>query len=809
MINYRRSCRKWGGNVKKLWILAMANIKKHKSVSVTLAVMFLVAALLLNAGLLVTLKYGSFFEQLKDELNPSDAYFLIPDSVYNDEVGQYFEENEHVKKIQHIKAKLISGEIYSQGDDKWFNIVLRNMDEPLEMTKWKYVGSQESIGNTELPVYLPDVFRTVSGYNLNDKIKLNYKDEQGLDKTLEFTVKGYTEDIYFSSTDMGLMSFYLPGDTYNKAGEILDSPMYNINLIFANLDEVVSTPKIDNGLRELLGLNNASMISADLSELLITIDIELVGLSRTMMASMTSLMMVVFAFIIVIVCLLVVRFRIVNSIEDDMLKIGSLKSAGYTSRQIIISIMMQFSLIASFGSLIGIALSYSVLPAVSNVLAQQSGLKWEQGFDGAISFSAFAAMIIIVIIVTLLAAHRVKKLSPIHALRGESTARKYKHNYMPLEKRNGNIPLILAFKSTLQNFTQSFMIFIIVTAVAFAGSYGVIMYYNTAIDTKAFAEVPGMEITNAIANLNPQMEHTDIIRDIKNMENVRKVQYLDEVKLKVDGFDVSAYVMINYSSKESQLVYDGYYPQKSSEIVLAGILAGRLNKKVGDYVTVGFGGTEKQFIVSGLSNGSQMGGMNTSILTEDFTRFNPDFKHQSLYIYLDKGTNTTEFVKLLENRFDKELLRGVIDFDKGLAEGMASYQNIVAAMGIAMLVITMAVIALVLYFIIASSVIRRKRELGIQKAVGFTTVQLMNQIAVGFALPVIIGVISGNLLGAFYTNPLMSVAMRGAGIMKANFIVEPIWVTGFGVMTFVFSYFLSLAVTWRIRKISAYALVTE
>jgi hypothetical protein len=41
--------------MKKLWMLTAANIRKNKSSSVTLAVMFIVAALLLNAGLLVVL----------------------------------------------------------------------------------------------------------------------------------------------------------------------------------------------------------------------------------------------------------------------------------------------------------------------------------------------------------------------------------------------------------------------------------------------------------------------------------------------------------------------------------------------------------------------------------------------------------------------------------------------------------------------------------------------------------------------------------------------------------------------------------
>ncbi|MDF2822592.1 MAG: hypothetical protein K0R15_3040, partial [Clostridiales bacterium] len=129
--------------------------------------------------------------------------------------------------------------------------------------------------------------------------------------------------------------------------------------------------------------------------------------------TMISAMMVMFALIIVFVCLLVVRFRIVNSIEEDVMKIGSLKSIGYTSRQIILTVILQFSLIAGIGSLIGIALSYPVLPVVSAVFEQQSGLKWEQGFDGGVSGVAFLMLLLIVIFIGFIAAYRISKLNQI------------------------------------------------------------------------------------------------------------------------------------------------------------------------------------------------------------------------------------------------------------------------------------------------------------------------------------------------------------------------------------------------------------
>ncbi|HBL83542.1 MAG TPA: hypothetical protein DDZ99_01320 [Clostridiales bacterium] len=806
--NFVLSFPKWGGSVNKLWLHARANIRKTKSVSATLVCMFIIAAFLLNAGLLVVVNYGNFFNTLKEELLPADVYYMIPNALYTDEVKAYFNENEHIEKIQKNDMILLDSKITSKGKEQSFNVLFNNMDEQREISKWEFVG--EHLEAEDMSVYVPDVFKAVSGYQLNDKIELKFTDEKtNTGKTLLFTVKGYTEDIYFSSVDTGFMSFYLTSDTYQKVADIINNPDNNMHVVFTNMDNTDSIKTVESGIRDILDLNSSSLISGDVSSLFVVIDLEIVEMARCMMASMVSVMMVVFSMIIVIVCLLVVHFRIVNSIEEDVMKIGSLKAVGYTSRQIILSAILQFGLIAGVGSLIGIALSYPALPSVSAVFEQQSGLRWEQGFDGVISSIALLILLSIVVLVALTAARRLSKLNPINALRGETTAHKYKKNHLPLEKAKGQLLVVLAFKSVLQSMKQNIMIIIILTAVTFSGVFGVIMFYNTTIDTKAFAEVPGMEICNAIAVLNPEKDQTEAVETIKNMDNVRKVQYLDQVKIKIDGSEASTFIMDDYSTKESMLVYEGRYPENKNEITIAGISAERLHKTINDTVSVSFGDHEEVFKIVGLSNGSSMGGINSSILTEDFKRLNPDFKQQSLNIYLEKGTDAAAFIEKLKDQFDKELLLGAVNFDEEMAEGMASYQNIVAAMGLVMLIITLLVVTLVLYFVISSSVLRKRRELGIQKAIGFTTLQLMNQHAISFTVPIILGAVIGSLLGSFYTNSLMSVTMKSMGVMKAGFIVDPFWMIAFCIITILFSYLLSLLITWRIRKISAYTLVTE
>ena len=100
--------------MKKLWMHAFANIRKTKSASITLVIMFVIAALLLNSGLLVVLNYGGFFNDLKEELKPSNVYFALPDKIYTEEVKTYIDNNEHVKQTQTCDTLELNANIFSR-----------------------------------------------------------------------------------------------------------------------------------------------------------------------------------------------------------------------------------------------------------------------------------------------------------------------------------------------------------------------------------------------------------------------------------------------------------------------------------------------------------------------------------------------------------------------------------------------------------------------------------------------------------------------------------------------------------------------
>ena len=69
--------------------LAMANIRKSKSASVSLFIFILVAALLLNIGLMVITQINPFFDHKVDELNDPHVAFVMDQASYDPTYGEF------------------------------------------------------------------------------------------------------------------------------------------------------------------------------------------------------------------------------------------------------------------------------------------------------------------------------------------------------------------------------------------------------------------------------------------------------------------------------------------------------------------------------------------------------------------------------------------------------------------------------------------------------------------------------------------------------------------------------------------------
>jgi ABC-type antimicrobial peptide transport system permease subunit len=98
-------------------------------------------------------------------------------------------------------------------------------------------------------------------------------------------------------------------------------------------------------------------------------DINEIKFYRTMIPNMISIILVAFSAIIVGICMIVVRFRIITGIQDGMTNIGILKATGNTSGQIIASIVLQYGSITALSGFLGILVSFFTTPVLSSAFA--------------------------------------------------------------------------------------------------------------------------------------------------------------------------------------------------------------------------------------------------------------------------------------------------------------------------------------------------------------------------------------------------------------------------------------------------------
>ena len=756
---------------------------------IILAILFLVAAMLLNVGLSVLFGFSNYFDETVEELNTSEAYFVISEHLWNNQTEPLIRE--HSAEFEANRAVSLVMDIPWNDEIRQNNVIFNDMESARGLSQWKLVG--DSLPMTPDGIYVPFLFY-VNGYSLGDPVTFRFDEED-----FPFTVAGFVEVVY---TDMmgAPPQVFVPPARFAELWDALSD--FRLRLVFANGVENPAELEFLLLERVIPGITFEYEVY-----LLAGISLEQTRANRTLMAMMLSVMMISFTLVIAVVSLLVIRFRIKNSIEEDMPKIGSLQSIGYTSRQIRASFVLQYGSIVLGSTLMSVIPATFLMPLVSRVFAAQSGLYWRAGFTPALNLITVLGLTLIVLLVAQVSARGIRKISPVLALRGGVSTHSFKRNHLPLEKSRLPINPALAMKSLLQGMRQSVMMFFVLLAVAFTAVVALVIFYNASINLSAFEQVPGIERSNSAIMFQPTADVHALREEVLPHPDVRDAQFLDTMQIIVSDTFVGAVIMDDYDRRVTRNVYRGIFPRYDNEIAIAGLLASQLGVDVGDKVFVGR--DELPFLVTGLTQGMEAGGPLTVYLTIDGMRsIDPDFIQNVLMIYLYPGVDAAVFTAEMEEQFGDHAIF-FIDGDAQFAEGVSGFASIMSLVGIVILLVSAFVILLVLYFVIGSTIVRRHRDLGIQKAIGFTTWNLMNQISLALSFPILLGTAAGAILGAWLVNPGMSIGMAGLGVMQGSMIVNIAWVIASGVIIVVLAYLISMLVTWRIRKISAYKLVTE
>ena len=769
--------------MKNIWLLAKSNLRKSKGQTFSMFLLIMIISMLLNVGLVMFLGIGDFFNKRAEELSTAHFVAFLPENEPLEKHLDFLGGYPQVYETESGKILLGQGGFY----------IGNELAEGMSAFAWETTGQQmnpltligESLPLTENAIYIPHFIFLGQGYSLGDDFRINF-----LETEFVFTVAGSTEETMFGSNTYRIWRFYISEQKYAE-----------IEANFPESEHTLLSARMTDGWAAL----NAAYIA------------EFRGITaahydyfhnRVMIPMIPALLIVALAFILLIVSSIVIRFRISNDIEEGMVNIGVLKAVGYLSSQIIWSIITQFGLIAFIGGVVGILPSFIVLPIIINLLIEPIlGLPWNPEFHSLIFISALTTILVMVLLFAWVTSRRITKLHPIIALRGGITTHSFKKNLLPLDKTRGPLQFLLASKQLLQNKKQAIMLTIIISGLTFSTIVALTMHYNVNVNMDAFVHTVIGDVPDVHIRLNDVEDDHEFREWAVNRPEVISVFGRGVSMVEVEDYIVQMIITEDFAYFSGYSLLNGRYPILDSEIVLDSITLYTMGKSVGDWVTVRGTEYEQEYIITGVVQ--LMGTFVGMINLDGVRRIEPDYAFTDLGMYITgERAETAAFIEIIKAE-KGDLLARISSLHGFINNILGTMGNLFAAFGAAVLFVVASVVVLVLYLIIKTMIVRRKRELGIQKALGFTTFQLMNQIALNLTPIIIIGVIVGGLGGYLGFNTIFIAIVSGMGIASADLPVPINWVIGVSVGLVMLSYTVSMLIAWKIRKISAYLLVTE
>ena len=489
-----------------------------------------------------------------------------------------------------------------------------------------------------------------------------------------------------------------------------------------------------------------------------------------------------------------------------MKNLGALKALGYTSAQLMRTFLIQFLGMAVAAVSAGTGLSYALFPILNEKMISQTGIPYEEHFLLLPFLAVMAVMCGITVLVVRLTAGRIKKVDPITALRQGVRTHSFKKNHVPLVKTRMPLNTALALKTTFsgmkQNITVSVTMLVLSLIVVFSG----LMIENVIVDMTPFVNLIVGETADSCVNIVAGAE-SEFLREMERDKCVEKIYLCHTIEVRhAGGSALSATISDDFSDMNNQSVcYKGRFPKYENEMAIGAIYAEEKGLQIGDEITLTADGNKASYIITGLTQISNYLGKDCLLTRDAYLRMGR-LRDESYYLNLKKGVDVNNFNEEIGQRFGDRVLK-TVDLFSAL-EGMSSvYISLMKLIVVAVLVLSVLIIAFVLYLLVKTMLASKKQDYGIMKALGFTTRQLVLQTALSFMPAVILSTVAGMICSLLVINPLTAVFLKGIGIVKCTFAISTEFVMAAGIGLILFAFAAACLLSLRIRKIAPCALL--
>ncbi len=775
--------------MKKMENQILYNLKKEKSSFISFGVIILITALILNCAMVLLSQVDSAYDAKFEKLSTAPLNAIVPEVQNSSELENAIDKIGMIEKIEKHTAIMTEATVKDfKGADFSMNTVFYNIDDERTLNNYEFVS--ESDNDVANPIYIPLYISNFGGFALDDEIVYVIDG-----KSYSFTVAGVIEEMQYGNYGSGLLCAYLPEEEFAELADFYsDKAVVEYSM---SIKSDASLDKVKDDVSKVIENKGAILLSI--------LDGESVKGTRIMVTDLLVLILTAFALIILAVSVFLSNFKVKNAIESEITNMSVLKALGYTSAQIIESITLPYAIVSLLFAVLGVGLSYALLPVLCSVLTVQSGFSFAVSFD-LFSFICVTCILCgVVAFFTYISARKIKKTQPIDGLRGNTGSNHTKKNYFPLEETRGNTKSLLILKqmiaATKQNVMLFLVSFVLTVLIAFSGT----LFYNVVVEPDNFMSALSDEVADVI--IYPKRDNVSEL-ELKLDSDIRvqnSLKYMSAT-VKIEGKTVTAFACEDFSKVRNDVCYMGRNPKEANEIALGS--AFEENFKIGDTVRVTVDGITENFQVTGFVQSVNLQGELCELSIEGYNSLCNQNQTPYLYVYLENAENAEKITKEYKSDYSA-LVADTVNSYKLQTEAQDMYMGITVVLVVAIFAVTILVVLFILYIVIKSLLVKRRQELGIYKAMGYTSSQLVLQTTGSFMPVSIIAIMLSSVLALFYMPAIYQFVFETLGIMKNNIEISFGFLMLFAVAQILVNIMISIIMCMPIRKISAYALIKE
>ncbi|MDO5559647.1 MAG: FtsX-like permease family protein [Oscillospiraceae bacterium] len=514
-----------------------------------------------------------------------------------------------------------------------------------------------------------------------------------------------------------------------------------------------------------------------------------------------KVLMIFVSFLFVIV-IIVMAHSITTGIEMEYVSIGVLKAQGFSDLKIKAVFALQYLTAQLFGTIIGMLAAIPLTKVIAGIFLTLNAIVPQN----KISFLKVTAVIVSILIISVLiiaaATSKIKKISPITAINGGKNDVYFASRLnIPIRKKG------LIASIALRQFTSAKRQYVGIIAIVSILVFFMMtmMITGNSISSRDAMESMGGFMTDIKITINHDISDektAEIEHSVSEITEITKKVYKSSCYLSVEGEQI--YTIIYKNPEQIGSILRGRAPLYENEVMITDIVAEALDVNIGDTITISKNNEKYEYLIVGSCQNLNDTGMVITMGLKGAERLGDVCFTRSGYNLAGSG-KASEVVKMLNEKYGDILQASELDYKSELG----FIQTAVEGMKLVIYLFSAVFSLVAVNMACKKAFLKERTDIGIYKAVGFTSGKLRLQFALRYLIAAVCGSVLGAAVSMILSGYLLNALLRVTGITSfvikytpATFIYPVLMIC---TCFFVFSYIASR----KVKTVEVTELISE